>query len=268
MPASAAGHNFAIAVGHRSSEQGWGSRKVDQRVAMTAPTARSARAGARAYRKARRHSAWVRVFRFAIPLGAVIAIFDPLGRMGGLSLGPVSLSGTKITMEKPKLTGYRKDNRAYEVTAVAAFQDVRKPTIVELKDMKGRMTMDEAGTQAHLEAASGIFDSQKEHLELQQQVYVRTDNNQQAWLKSARIDFKAGTLASKDPVKVSMPGTTIEADAVDIIDSGKVISFIGRVRTVFENGASLPTPSPDKKPPEGPALAGRTSQAENTSSRR
>jgi lipopolysaccharide export system protein LptC len=242
---------------------------------MTAPTARSARAGSRAYRRARRHSAWVRVLRFAIPLGAAlavgavatIAIFDPLGRMGGLSLGPVSLNGTKITMEKPRLTGYRKDNRGYEVTAAAAFQDVRKPTIVELKDMKGRMAMDEAGAQAHLEAAFGTFDSQKEHLELQREVYVRTDNNQQAWLKSARIDFKAGTLASKEPVKVSIPGTTIEADAVDITDSGKVISFIGRVRTMFENGASLPASSPEKKPPGGPAVAERTIQAEPVSLR-
>jgi lipopolysaccharide export system protein LptC len=265
-----------MAVGHRSSEQGWGSRQVDQRVATTVPTARSARAGGRAYRRARRHSVWVRVFRFAIPLGAalaigavaVIAIFDPLGRMGGLSLGTVSLNGTKITMEKPKLTGYRKDNRGYEVTAVAAFQDVRKPTVVELKDMKGRMTMDEAGAQAHLEAAFGVFDSQKEHLELQREVYVRTDNNQQAWLKSARIDFKAGTLASKEPVKVAMPGATIEADALDITDNGKVISFIGRVRTAFENGASLPSASPEKKPPGAAAVLERTSQAETTSLRR
>jgi lipopolysaccharide export system protein LptC len=242
---------------------------------MTAPTGRSARASLRAYRRARRHSFVVRVFRRAIPVGAaiaigavaVIAIFDPFGKIGGISLGPISLSGTKITMEKPKLTGYRGDNRGYEMTATAAFQDVRKPTIVELKEIKGRMAMDEAGALAHLEAAFGVFDSQKEHLELQQQIYVRTDNNQQAWLKSAKIDFKAGTLSSKEPVKVSMPGTTIEADGVDITDQGKVISFIGRVKTVLENGAVLPSTSPDRKSPAVAAVPSRTSQAEPTSLR-
>ena len=240
---------------------------------MTAPTGRSARAGARAYRQARRHSFIVRFFRRAIPVGAalaigavaVIALLDPFGRMAGLSLGPVSLSGTKITMEKPKLTGYRKDNRGYEMTAVAALQDVRKPSLVELKEIKGRMTMDEAGTLAHLEAVSGIFDSQKEHLELQQQIYVRTDNKQEAWLKSANIDFKAGTLSSNEPVKVSMPGTTIEADAVDITEQGKVISFIGRVKTVMENGAAIP--SPDTRTPGAVAAPARTSQAEPMSLR-
>ena len=43
--------------------------------------------------------------------------------------GPLSLSGTKITMENPRLTGYReRDLRPYEVTAIAAMQDMRKPT--------------------------------------------------------------------------------------------------------------------------------------------
>lgn len=239
---------------------------------MTAPTGRSARTAARAYGRARRHSRWVRLFRIAIPIGAaiaigavaVIAVFDPFGRMGGLSLGPVSLSGTKITMESPRLTGYRKDSRGYEMTAVAAFQDVRKPTVVELKDMKGRMAMDEAGAQAHLEAVFGIFDSQKEHLELQQGIYIRTDNDQQAWLKSAKIDFKAGTVSSKELVKVVVPGTTVEADALDITDNGKVISFIGRVKTVMENAPTMPSPFAGSTPDAAPA---RTSQAEPASLR-
>jgi lipopolysaccharide export system protein LptC len=272
------GHNFAMPVGHRYGIQG-GAIRVDHGVGMSAPAGRSAQAASRAYRRARRHSVVVRFFRFAIPVSAalaigavaVIAIFDPFGKMSGLSLGPVSLSGTKLTMEKPKLTGYRKDNRGYEMTATAAFQDIRKPTVVELKEIRGRMTLDEAGTLAHLEAVFGIFDSQKEHLELQQEIYVRTDNKQQAWLRSAKIDFKAGTLSSKEPVKVSMPGTTIEAAGVDILDNGKVITFVSapgqRVTTVLENGAVLPTTSPEKKSPLAAAAPARTSQIEATSLR-
>ena len=91
-----------------------------------------------------------------------------------------------------------------------------------------------------------------------------TDNKQEAWLKSAKIDFKAGTLSSSEPVKVSMPGTTIEADAVDITEQGKVISFIGRVKTVMQNGAALPT---DTRTPGAVAAPARTSQAEPMSLR-
>jgi hypothetical protein len=65
-----------------------------------------------------------------------------------------------------------------------------------------------------------------------------------------------------------MPGTTIEADAVDITEQGKVISFIGRVKTVLENGATSPsTSSPEKKSPGLAAPPARTSQAEPTSLR-
>lgn len=244
---------------------------------MTVATGRSARSAARAYGQARRHSRWVRLFRLAIPVGAAtaigavaaIAIFDPFSRMGGVSLGPVSLSGTKITMEKPRLSGYRKDNRGYEMTASAALQDVRKPTLIELKEMKGRMIMDEKGAAAHLEAVFGIFDSQKEHLELQHSVYIRTDNDQHAWLKSAKIDFKAGTVSSRDPVRVSMPGTQIEADALDITDNGKVVSFIGGVKTVLENvrTAALSDKASTEGSPPAPAALARTSQAEPTSLR-
>jgi lipopolysaccharide export system protein LptC len=257
---------------------------VGHAVAITAPAGRSARAGARAYAKARRHSRWVRFFRFAIPVGAtlaigavaVIAVFDPFGRMGNLTLGPVRLEGTKIKMEEPRLTGYRKDARGYEVTAVAALQDVRKPTIIELKEMRGRMTMDQEGTQAYLTAATGVFDTQKEQLELQSDIHVRTDKDQEAWLKSAKADFKAGTMSSKEPVRVRLPNATVEADSLDITDSGKVITFIGSVRTVIENApppqsqavsAASPTaPAPVASAPAGSAA--RTSQAEPTSLRR
>jgi lipopolysaccharide export system protein LptC len=249
-----------------------GRLKVDHGAANTAPVGRPARASARAYRQARRHSRIVRLFRIAIPVGAAlaigsvmaIAIFDPFGRMGGLSLGPVTLSGTKITMEQPRMTGYRKNARGYEMTAVAALQDIRKPTIIELKQMKARMAMDDQGAQAHLTALSGVFDSQKEQLELQDDIYVRTDNNQEVWLKSARADFKAGTVSSKEAVRVKLPTTTIEADALDITDNGRVISFIGRVRTVIESAAAAPAAQKAAPAPEAPA---RTSQAEPVSLR-
>ena len=273
-----------MAVGHRWPIKVGRVFPVGHAVAITAPAGRSARAGARAYAKARRHSRWVRFFRFAIPVGAtlaigavaVIAVFDPFGRMGNLTLGPVRLEGTKIKMEEPRLTGYRKDARGYEVTAVAALQDVRKPTIIELKEMRGRMTMDQEGTQAYLTAATGVFDTQKEQLELQSDIHVRTDKDQEAWLKSAKADFKAGTMSSKEPVRVRLPNATVEADSLDITDSGKVITFIGSVRTVIENApppqsqaasAASPTaPAPVASAPAGSAA--RTSQAEPTSLRR
>lgn len=212
----------------------------------------------RAYARARRHSRTVRVLKFAIPAGAAVAIatvlaiavFDPFGRLGGLSVGPVRLSGTKLTMESPRLTGFRKDSRGYEVTATTATQDVRRPTVVELTDMRARLATDDGGGMAHVEADTGVFDTQNERLDLKQNVKVRTDAGQEVLLRSATVDFKAGVVRSREPVAVKFPGGTIDADSLDVQDHGKVMTFTGRVRTVFEGGE----PKPSAKPPSGDPL--------------
>src|SRR4051812_37503004 len=224
----------------------------------------------RAYARAQRHSRTVRLFKLAIPVGAVLAIggvlflalYNPFGQIPGLSVGPVRVSGTKLTMESPRMTGYRKDNRGYEVTATSAVQDVRKPTVVEMNDMRARFVMDDNGSIAVVESDFGIFDTQREVMELKQNVKFRTDAGQQAFLKSASIDSKAGTVHSKEPVTVKFPGGTIDADALDIVDHGKVMTFTGRVRTLMEGSeakreretpsdAPTPTPVAQNTPPAG-----------------
>jgi lipopolysaccharide export system protein LptC len=208
----------------------------------------------RAHRRAQAHSAQVRVLRAAIPLGSVAAglliaaatWFNPFGSMGvTVSLGALSVSGSKVTMESPRLTGYRgKDAKPYEVTAKAALQDVRRPTVLELQSMKGQIHADESGGLAHLEAAAGVFDTQKESLELSRSIRLWTDKGQEARLTSAQVNFKAGTLTSREPVAVTLPNGTIHADGVDVADSGKTISFVGHVRTVFDGGVAGAGESP------------------------
>ncbi len=217
----------------------------------------------RAYAAARRHSARVRLLKIVIPAGAVlgaaavgaVAFLDPFRRMDGVTMGPLSVSGTKITMENPRLTGYRQDDRPYEVTASAAMQDVRKPTLVELKDMRGRLATDASGGTARLEAATGVFDTQKERLELKDDVRVRTDAGQEVVLTSASVDFKAGTVVSREPVTVAFPGGSIRADALDVSDGGKVIVFQGRVRSEFRS------PEDGQAPGRAAQSPGREGQA-------
>ena len=198
----------------------------------------------RAYARAQRHSRAVRFLKFALPGGAilgigavlVVTVLKPLGAIEGLSLGPIRLSGTKLIMESPRLTGFRRDNRGYEVTATTATQDVRKPTVFELRDMRARFAMDERGGSARLAADFGVFDSQKETLELRQNVRVTTDSGQEALLASASADMKGGVVRSPEPVSLRFVGGSVNAEALEVLDQGKVVSFIGRVRTVIERG--------------------------------
>jgi lipopolysaccharide export system protein LptC len=208
----------------------------------------------RAFSKARRHSRWVRVAKIAIPLSALIALtgvilvayLDPFRKIENLTFGEVGVSGTNVTMESPKLTGFKNDNRPYEVTASAATQDVRKPNFVELKDLKARIVTDDKGSAAHMEAAIGVLDTQKERLDLKQNVRVITDGGQEVRLRSALVNFKAGSVVSNEPVTVLL-GTSgqIEAEGLRVIDNGKVMSFKGRVRTTFAPANSSDTPASD-----------------------
>jgi lipopolysaccharide export system protein LptC len=199
---------------------------------------------ARAYAKARRHSSFVRLLKLVIPIGAavsislvvLITIYNPFGRLG-LTLGPISISGTKIAMEGPRLTGFKKDARPYEVTASAAYQDIRKPNVIELKEMKARMGLDATGSAANLVAKVGIFDTVKEHLDLTGDIRIITDKGEEALMQTASVDFKTGAVISKDPVQITMSDAKINADTMQLGDSGKTIAFVGRVHVVLKNGS-------------------------------
>ncbi len=195
----------------------------------------------RDYSRAVRHSRRVRVLKRAIPLGALLAValvvgitfFNPFASIGGLTLGPVSVSGTRVVMDNPRLTGSQGEARPYEVTAQEASQDVREPHLVDLLELRARLTLDAGGDVARVEAATGRFDTQAELLELTRDVRVISTSGYTIDLRSARIDFKTGNVSSPDPVRVEFDAGTIEADGMNVVENGKVISFEGNVRSVL-----------------------------------
>ncbi|KQP46990.1 hypothetical protein [Methylobacterium sp. Leaf106] len=211
----------------------------------------------RAHARARNHSTQVRYLRRLIPLSAgaavvalaVVTLFNPFGSaLPAVTMGPVTLSGTKVKMENPRLSGFRKDNRGYEVIATAAFQDVRKPTLIELQAMKGHLVTDDSGGLAHMEAASGLFDSARETLSLERDIKLWTDKGEDIRLLTAAIDFKAGTVKSDQAVAVTLPTGTVASDGLDMVDNGRVISFVGNVHAVFHGSDKAETAGSETKP--------------------
>lgn len=202
-----------------------------------------AAARTRAHARAYRHSDRVRAMRRLIPLaagGAVIVLlavlFNPFtARLPGISVGPVTLAGSKVRMENPRLAGFRQGTRGYEVTADAALQDVRKPSLIELQQMRGHIATDDQGGIARLSAASGLFDTAREALDLKTDIRIWTDRGEEARLRSAAITFKTGAIASQEPVTVSSARAKVDADSLDVVESGKRISFVGNVHVVIVN---------------------------------
>ncbi|MGC2786877.1 MAG: LPS export ABC transporter periplasmic protein LptC [Roseiarcus sp.] len=177
--------------------------------------------------------------RLAILLGALGAIaavlaitfFNPFAtKLGSLSFGTLSVEGTKIVMDRPKLAGFRSDGQAYSITAERALQDVKQPTLVQLRKVDGEMGMT-GGEPTHLSSDAGVYDSLAEHMELSGNVRIK-NTHFTVLLRTARFDFKSGVYGSDDSVEVQAgDGTTIFADRAAAINHGQELTFEGHVRT-------------------------------------
>ena len=208
-----------------------------------------------AFAAARRHTRVVQVLRKLIPLTAValvlalvvVPFLNPLrGRLANVSVSSVGITGGKVRMETPKLSGYRKDNRPYSVTAENAFQEIKNPTQIELETLTARIQLEREGW-VTVNSKTGLFDTQKEKLRLVDDVKIRTESGHDMQMKTADVDFKSGTVTSRDPVSVHMDQTTVDADTLDVKNNGELIAFEGRVRVFIKNAPAGTIAGPERE---------------------
>ena len=215
--------------------------QVDDR-ATRAYAARERANDARVFRAALRHSRWVRLLRVGIPtfvvVGALIVallvyVLDPLRLIAKLpgSIGGLVVSGTSITMQQPRMAGYTQDRRPYVVTARAATQDVTKPDIIQLQDLNATLEFKDAG-KFELTARSGLFESKLDRLTLQDDILVNSASYQ-AKLSEAVINVRTNYMVSEHPVEVIMRQGTVNANRLEVTNSGEVIRFDGGVTMVL-----------------------------------
>jgi lipopolysaccharide export system protein LptC len=191
-----------------------------------------------AFRAARRHSRVVRLLRIAVPaivaMGLIvvglITYFNPLRMLAKLPINIDNLvvSGTKVTMEQPRLSGFTSDARAYELTADSAAQDMTKPDIVELRNIRAKIEMQDKSSM-ELTAITGTYDSKGETLKLDQDIRLKSSTGYQGHLSEALIDIRKGNVVSEHPVEVKMLQGTLNANRLEILDSGDLVRFHGGI---------------------------------------
>ena len=196
----------------------------------------------RAFRVARQHSILVRILRVAIPLAVVAGItgitlvtyYNPLRMLNKLPIDISNLvvSGSKVTMEKPHLSGFTKDARAYEFTADAAAQDLTKPDIVELRNIHAKVDMQDKTTMV-MTAVTGIYDTKAETLRLERDIVLSSSNGYKGRLSVAQVDIRKGTVVSDQPVELELLQGTLNANRLEIVDSGDLVRFHGGVNMVM-----------------------------------
>jgi lipopolysaccharide export system protein LptC len=187
---------------------------------------------------AARHSRMVRVLRVAVPSAVAfamagvigISIFNPFRLIPKipLDMGNLVVSGSKITMESPHLSGYTPDQRPYEMWAKTAVQDVTDPNHVELNKVRTRLLMQDGST-VFLDSLSGLFDNKGQTLDLQKDIFLKTTSGYEARLSQAHIDMAKNTVESDQRVDVKLTNGTLSSDRLRITGGGDLIIFEGNV---------------------------------------
>jgi lipopolysaccharide export system protein LptC len=200
---------------------------------------------------AARHSRTVRALRIAVPaavilaLAAIIAIsiFNPFRMLPKLPIdtGNLVVSGTKITMESPHLSGYTPDQRPYELWAKTATQDLTDPDHLDLKTLRAKVLMEDKTT-VTLDARNGLFDTKQQLLDLHKDIFLQSSSGYEARLTQAFVDMNKGTVTSDEHVDVKLPNGTLVSDRMRITGGGEVMRFEGNVVMNLDNLPAESTP--------------------------
>jgi lipopolysaccharide export system protein LptC len=189
-----------------------------------------------AFRRAERHSRIVRVLKGALPVLAAALALGFLGYSYVMTPSSVAvqadgsaISDGKLVMANPKLDGFTKDNRPYSMTAIRAIQDFQNEGVVQLEGISAKLPID-AENWATIGAEGGVYDRDKNTLEIDTEITVKTADGMTAKLKSATLDIAGGGMTTEDPVDIRMDGATITSDTMAIRENGKVLVFEKRVR--------------------------------------
>lgn len=204
------------------------------------------------FRGATRHSRHVRILRIAIPIGVLLcllvvvgaAFFNPFRFLNKLpkDFGTLVVSGTKITMEQPRLAGFTRDARGYELTARAAAQDMTKPEMVELKDIHAKLDMQDKSV-VQMSAASGLYDTKSEMLSLGPDILLSSSAGYEGRLQDAVVDIRNSKIVSEKPVEVKMLKGILNANRLEVLEAGDLVRFGGGVEmTVTLERNDLPQP--------------------------
>jgi lipopolysaccharide export system protein LptC len=201
----------------------------------------------------------VRFLRRSIPiaialiLGATVLVswIDPLKVLVRFPLdaGSLVIKGTKITMEAPKLSGYTREQRWYEMNAKGATQDVTKPDLIELSEIRAKMETQDKTT-FHLSSKDGLYNRKTSILNLNNNVIVTSTSGYEMHLDEAVVDTANGGVVSDKHVYAFTKDSRINSDRFEVENSGEIVRFIGNVVMNIDNAGTLQQPAAEESKAE------------------
>ncbi|HYD15451.1 MAG TPA: LPS export ABC transporter periplasmic protein LptC [Hyphomicrobium sp.] len=216
----------------------------------------------REFRKAARRTKLVRTLRIACPVSAVL-LLGIYGLTIAQTAGVVSqeavagLTMRKIlpedlAMKNPRYEGYGKDGGSYVFTAKTAQQDLTLPNVVNLNGIVGEVYQADK-TRTDITAVRGVFNNEKNILDLYEQINVDSQSGLKARLTQATLLTKEDLLTSNEPVLVEFPNGSVRSKRMTLRQKAREATFTEDVSVEL-------TPPPDDKPKDPAAEAQKAAE--------
>lgn len=209
-----------------------------------------------AYGDAVRNSSRVRFLRrvllvtagIMVLVAGTLAWLDPFRFLRDLpvDLTKLSISGNKLVMDAPKLSGFTKDGRGYSIMAKSAAQDLTKTNVIELSEIIANFSL-AANASTELKAAKGVYDAKADRVQLTDGIQIASSTGYKGKLNDALIEVKRGYVLTENPIDFIFNEGTLRADRMEIFDNGARAVFQGRVQLVTR------LPAPDETTTAVPA---------------
>ncbi len=149
-----------------------------------------------------------------------------------LSLSRVALKGTRIVIDTPKLVGYRKDGKPYEVRARVGVQDITSPDVFDLDGLDVRVES-EGAQPIVLTAAKANYSTKSNLAKMNGGVVISDKKNFEMRTESAAMDFGASVMTSDKHVALKIEGGQVDADSIEFSQKELRATFSGNIHSVL-----------------------------------
>ena len=151
----------------------------------------------------------------------------------------------ELRMIDPRYAGIDRQGRPFVVTASVGRQVPDRQDLMSLEAPRADLKM-HSGATAVVTAATGVYQSQAQLLDLFGHVAVTHQNGTRFVTEAARVDVAHDTAVGSDPVEGHGPSGDIWAQGFRILDKGDTVVFTGRSLVVLKGakpGTQKATPA-------------------------
>ena len=185
-----------------------------------------------------RYSRFVGIMKLVLPISAAILIglviawpdSDPQRSRLGLTFADIDVGNDgEVGMTRVRYVGVDKQNQPFVVTAGRVLPKSKDAQHLSLQGLQADMTI-EGGRWVTLIAEKGLYDRERETLQLDGKVDIYSDDGLELHTQSAFVDFATGLARGQSPVQGQGPFGLFRAEAFKLFDNGQRVVFSGGVK--------------------------------------